>query len=96
MKAKVGDEKGGSEESEVRGLERRRGIFVLIERKSAIFLVLGVSCLRCWHFCVVLLDKESELYLGLLSPREKDRKENLHTSFETFSHGPLFFSFQFG
>jgi hypothetical protein len=43
MKAKVGDEKGGSEESEVRGLERRRGIFVLIERKSAIFLVLGVS-----------------------------------------------------
>lgn len=43
MKAEVGDEKGGSEEREVRGLKRRRDIFVLIERKSAIFLVLGVS-----------------------------------------------------
>jgi hypothetical protein len=27
----------------VRGLERRRDIFVLIERKSAIFMVCGVS-----------------------------------------------------
>ena len=61
------------------------------------FWLWGFPSLRClWHFCVVLLDKESELYLGLLSPREKDWKENLNTSFETFSNGPLFFSFQFG
>ena len=43
MKADVGDEKGGSEERKVRGLKRRRDIFVLIERKAAIFLFFGVS-----------------------------------------------------
>jgi hypothetical protein len=56
MKAKVGDESGGSEEREVRGLERRRDIFVLIERKSAILFGFGgflvyVACgISVWFF----------------------------------------------